>query len=249
MQRYLIKLSYDGHLFRGWQIQNDERTVQHEIEKALEKIAKVKIRITGSGRTDSGVHALAQCAHFDLPIDISESSLTKALNSTLPKDIHIIKSNVVNNDFNARFDAVKRTYIYKLMFQHDPFQRFYVSQIPRKRFDSEIFSLSLQRFVGSHDFFSFSKYNPDIKSTICKVESIIEKKVDDGITITISANRFLHNMVRRIIGTSINIGHESLDPKIITELLENPIPAHRIIFTAPPQGLYLAKIKYNNVDV
>ncbi len=249
MPRYLVKLQYDGHLFSGWQIQTNQRTVQGEIEKALAIIAKINIRITGSGRTDSGVHALEQYAHFDLPFEIKAAALVKAMNSLLPGDIRIIDAQGIIDTFNARYDAYQRSYIYRFSFDDNPFQRYYVSQIKKKRFDKEVFSRSLKLFTGKHDFYSFSKYNPDIKSTICTVQEIKYRSAGSIEEVIISADRFLHNMVRRIIGSSINVGHEKKDPVIISELLDNPVSGQPIIYTAPPEGLYLQHVHYNDVDI
>ena len=250
MPRYIIKIQYDGHLFKGWQIQNDQRTVQETIENSISVIAKHEIKITGSGRTDSGVHALGQVAHFDLDFEIRPEALIKAINSKLPNDVLITAAKIVDDNFSARYDAYKRTYIYRFSTDQNPFQRHHVSLIKRKRYDEEIFKLALKKFIGKHDFFSFSKFNPEIKSTICEVDHIAHRSdIPVGVEeVTISADRFLHNMVRRIIGTSINIGHEKEDPALITDLLCTPVSENRIIYTAPPEGLYLLKVSYPNVD-
>ncbi len=244
MNRLLMNLCYDGTSFSGWQIQPKVRTVQNSIENALQKITGIHIPVTGSGRTDAGVHARNQYAHFDLEMNITASQLTRALNSKLPADIYIKKIIPVQIDFSARYDAIKRSYEYIISKEYNPFDRFYKSYIPKLKIDTRYISSSLPFFLGEKDFTSFSKYNPDLKHCICNILDFNLKESDSDIIFTISANRFLHNMVRRIIGTLLTISHSKQDPAIIVDLFNAKDTKHKLIYTAPPQGLYLKQVEY-----
>ena len=245
MKRYLMTISYDGTNFCGWQSQKNERTVQQTIETALAIIAKEPVPIVGSGRTDAGVHALKQFAHFDFPIKMTPEQILLALNSKLPEDIRTIKIIQVNDDFSARYDAIQRKYIYLIAKERTPFNRFYKSFFPRIKIVPEKIENCLSYFEGKHDFTSFSKFNPDITSQICYVQSFIFKEKKDDFIFEIDANRFLHHMVRRIIGTILNISNSEQKPEIIIELFNLKNPENKLIATAPPEGLYLADVIYS----
>lgn len=244
MKRFLLRLAYDGTNFYGWQIQKNGRTVQQTIETALFELAGEKIAVTGSGRTDSGVHALRQYAHFDLPLSITADQLCKALRTKLPHDIGRLEAFEVSEEFNARYDAFKRSYKYIITKERTPFNRYYKSFIPRLKLDNTKIEAALPYFLGKHDFTSFSKLNPDLKHNFCDLQQFKVSFDGDDIIFEISANRFLHNMVRRLVGTVVNISHTDTDPKIITELIALENPSHRLIQTAPAQGLYLKEVHY-----
>ena len=244
MKRYLMTISYDGTNFCGWQSQKRGRTVQQIIENALAIIAKELVPIIGSGRTDSGVHALKQYAHFDFPIKMTSEQILLALNSKLPEDIRAIKIIQVKDDFSARYDAIQRKYIYLIAKERTPFNRFYKSFFPRIKIVPEKIENCLPYFEGKYDFTSFSKFNPDITNQICYVQSFIFKERKDDYKFEICANRFLHNMVRRIIGTILNISNSNQQSEIITDLFNQKNPENKLIATAPPEGLYLADVIY-----
>lgn len=244
MKRILLRLAYDGTDFCGWQTQKSGRTVQQTIEKALFELAGEKIAVTGSGRTDSGVHALRQYAHFDLPLKMTTDQLVRAMRTKLPHDIGMMKAFEVKDDFNARYDAFRRSYRYIITRERTPFNRFHKSFIPRLRLDNERIKAALPYFLGEHDFTSFSKLNPDLKHNFCDLQQFDVSFENDDIIFEISANRFLHNMVRRLVGTVINISHTETDPSIIQELIGRKNPSHRLIQTAPAQGLYLREVHY-----
>jgi tRNA pseudouridine38-40 synthase len=244
MQRFRLTISYDGTHFCGWQSQKQGRTVQQTLEAALSAVAKVPVSVVGSGRTDAGVHALGQCAHVDLPIEIQPHQLVRALTTKLPHDVAITDAKLVSSQFHARYDAFRRTYLYRLTLQRTPFNRDFCSFMPKLRICPEHIAKVLPYFCGEHDFTSFSKYNPDIKSTLCNVQKCELKLVDNELQFTISANRFLHNMVRRMVGTAVLIGHHGEDPEVVSHLLARLDPSHTLIATAPPQGLYLARVEY-----
>ena len=244
MKRYVINLSYDGTFFRGWQIQNEGRTVQDTLEKALTKIAKINIKVAGSGRTDAGVHALNQFAHFDFPINMSPLQVKFALRSALPHDIRIKNVFHAEDNFNARYDALAREYLYVIGTKRTPFNRFYKSFLPKMKLGD--LHPYLDIFKGKHDFSAFSKKNPDLDNYFCTITDFDIKTDGNNYIFRIRANRFLHNMVRRIIGTILEAQTKDIEPLQLKKLLENDLTAKRnLIFTAPPQGLYLANVIYD----
>lgn len=245
MRRILLQICYDGTNFSGWQIQPDQRTVQQTIENSLSNIFKKKIPIVGSGRTDTGVHARNQFAHFDLVSSIPLQGIKNALNANLPKDIRIINAFNVNLDFHSRYDARSRVYEYILTKEYSPFYRFYKSFLPKIKFEPPVIIKCLPFFIGKHDFTAFAKHNPDLNNNLCEITDFTLNETEVDLVFEIQANRFLHNMVRRIIGTILNISHFNLDPIIINELITQKNTSHKLIYTAPPQGLYLKDVKYN----
>ncbi|MCF7859579.1 MAG: tRNA pseudouridine(38-40) synthase TruA [Candidatus Cloacimonetes bacterium] len=244
MKNYLVKLSYDGSNFCGWQIQKKGRTVQQVLESALTKIAKTEIKTTASGRTDAGVHALSQYVNFKFPITMTTRQIQLAIQSKLPADVFILEVRSVPDHFHARYDASSRTYQYILTTKYSPFTRSYKSYLPNLEIDPKIVRNCLKYFIGKHDLTSFSKFNPDIKSNICDVELFTLKKVVEDYIFAINANRFLHHMVRRIVGTILNIARTGSNPQIIQELMLAKTPNNKLITTAPPNGLYLIKVEY-----
>jgi tRNA pseudouridine38-40 synthase len=244
MTRFAVKLAYDGTNFQGWQSQRNGRTVQQEIERILLEIAKTKIKIIGSGRTDAGVHALMQFAHFDFPVKMTPLQIRKAMQVKSPPDIQILDILVTKPDFNARYDAYLRTYEYVISKERTPFNRFYKTWFKNKKIDPITIQNCLPHFIGEYDFTSFSRYNPQIKSTICQVSEFKIQFNNEDIILEISANRFLHNMVRRIVGCLVNISHVNEKPEIIRELIQAHSTQNKLITTAPPEGLYLKNILY-----
>lgn len=242
--RYLAKVSYDGTNFVGWQIQKTGRTVQAEIEQAFSQIAKNNIPVVAAGRTDSGVHAFGQYFHFDLQNKMTTDQIRLALQTKLDFDIKIISIWKVTDEFHARFKAQKRSYKYFIAKERTPFNRFYKSYFPGISLDFDKIQKCLSYFIGEHDFTSFSKFNPEIKSTICEIQDFNLIETDEDYVFIISANRFLHNMVRRLIGTIINVSRTDVDPEIIIELIEAKTTENKLITTAPAEGLYLFDVEY-----
>jgi len=239
-----MRISYDGTFFNGWQSQKKGRTVQQILEKALSEIAKQPITVIGSGRTDAGVHAFRQYAHFDFPVQMTPNQIVLALRAKLPQDVSVSRIFPVKDDFHARYNAVQRKYIYFITTNPTPFTRFYRTYFPKTFISLNKIRTTVSYFTGKHDFTSFSKFNPDIKTTICEISDFQVTEKQDDIIFEISANRFLHNMVRRIIGTIVNISRTNTNPDIVSQLIEMKNPQHKLISTAPPQGLFLAEVKY-----
>lgn len=240
--RYFIQLSYQGSAYHGWQIQPNAITVQEILQDALSKLLRKTISVTGAGRTDTGVHAKELFAHFDVDTTIDTDTLNFKLNSFLPKDIAIQSVFRVKDDAHARFHAVKRSYEYKISLKKDVFVNDY-SYYVHQHLDISKMNEASKILLDYNDFQCFSKRNTDVKTYNCKIEYAQWKQEDDMLIFTISADRFLRNMVRAIVGTLVNIGLGKLD---INDM-------HRIIsskdrseagFSVPAKGLYLTEVLY-----
>lgn len=245
MQRYKITISYDGSSFNGWQLQPNGPSIQEELEKVLARLTGETVRVHGSSRTDSGVHARKYVAHFDLQSRMKPSELRKGMNALLPSEIRILQVNTVANKFHARFNAVEKEYRYFIWNSEvlPPFLRLYRTHIT-KPLDVKAMQVAGKQLVGKHDFSAFSA-NPDrkIESTVREIKELKVCKRGSEIVIIIRADGFLYRMVRSIAGYLIRVGTGELDVST----------AHKILFsrnrtavvpTAPPQGLFLWNIKY-----
>lgn len=243
MNRYKLLIKYDGGRFCGWQIQKDKRTVQGVIENALSQVFKIKSRVIiyGAGRTDSGVHAYQQVAHFDFLTNLSENNLKNAINSKLEIDCKIISVRIVNNDFHARFSAIRRQYLYQcyigdsILYRN---QSWFLNKVKYRCLNS-----LAKEIIGTHDFLSFSKYNPNLSNTKCKIYQSKWILYEDMVIFSVVSNRFLHHMIRYLVGTMIAVSEDRFSKKSFKFLLENPEKSVRI-FKAPPQGLILNRIDY-----
>lgn len=247
--RYFMTFSYDGSNFSGYQRQPNKRTVQQEIENALEKINNKKTEIHASGRTDAKVHALNQKAHFDIDINITEDKLQKGLNSLLPDDIYIKKIEPVSDEFHARFNAIGKEYIYVInMGEYNPLEKNYVYQYNKKLDVSEM-QRALKYLEGSHSFKSFTKTNEEKTAKEDYIRTLsqtsIERDLKDvnKITLVFIGTGFLRYMVRNIVGTLIEIGEGKMKSEDIIEILkqEDRTKAGK---TANPEGLYLKNVFY-----
>ena len=245
--RYLITVSYDGTLFSGYQKQPKERTVQGELEKALKEISGgKKIDVHASGRTDRGVHAIAQRVHFDLDMNITLEKLAKGLNSILPEDIFVRKVEEVPEDFHARFSAIGKEYIYKLnMGEYNPLERNYVYQY-NKKLDVVEMERAMKYLEGTHNFKSFTKTDEekdDYVRTISQTNLIRDAKDINKITLVFVGTGFLRYMVRNMVGLLIEIGlGKRKSEDVITILNKEDRTSSGI--TALPNGLYLKDVFY-----
>jgi tRNA pseudouridine38-40 synthase len=242
--RWLIALSYDGSGFHGWQIQPNGRSVQGELEKALIGIAKTRIPIIGAGRTDTGVHAERQYAHFSLDTAMNERQMVLALQTQLTREIRVISAQIVPDDFSARYDAIRRTYRYDIATVRTPFNRLYASVFQRFRFIPERIPEYLPHFLGKHDFSAFAKHDNELENHLCDVKSIDFYPNGSLWSMRISADRYLHNMVRRIVGCAVFLSSHGLPPETIDALLLTKVSNQRLIATAPAEGLYLENVEY-----
>lgn len=242
--RYLIKFSYDGTLFYGYQKQPGKRTVEGELEKALFDINNHKeTRIFSSGRTDRGVHALGQTAHFDLDVNITEYKLKCALNSLIPEDIHVIEAKEVDDEFHARFMVDKKTYKYYLnMGEYNPLERNSVYQY-NKELDIDKMMKAIKDFIGTYDFKIFASSEVIKESYVRTIyDTNIEVK-NDIVIFTFTGNGFMKYQVRNMVGTLIKIGKGKIDVDSIKRLLDRSLDS-KYVFTAKPEGLYLVDVYY-----
>ncbi len=242
--RYLIKFSYDGTLFLGYQKQPNKRTVEGELEKALYSINNHKAtRIYSSGRTDRGVHALGQTAHFDLEVNITLYKLKCALNSLLPDDIHVIEVNNVDESFHARFLVKKKTYKYYLnMGEYDPTRRNIIYQY-NKLLDIDSMCYAIKSFCGQHDFKIFTSMEAVKTSYVRTIYDATIEVLGDLVVFTFTGDGFMKYQIRNMVGTLIKIGKGKLDKNIIDKLLNNEL-SNKYVYTAKPEGLYLVDVYY-----
>lgn len=244
MPRYKIIFSYDGSNFHGYQIQPKLRTIQGELEKAVSYLnQQTKTSVQSSGRTDGGVHALKQVAHFDLNIEIPEYKIKQGLNTLLPNDIHIIDVEQVDESFHARFSAKKKEYIYKInLTEYNPMMRNYEYQYG-KELDLEKIEMVLKDFEGTHDFTAFissEDQREDKVRTIYKTKMSVQKK---HVTISFQADGFMKYQVRNMVGLLIEIGSGKKEGEEVKRLL-NRKDRKISIKIAPAEGLYLRKVWY-----
>ena len=246
--RYLMTFSYDGSKYQGYQKQPNGKTVQEEIEKALFKIAGNKIvSIHASGRTDAGVHAINQKAHFDFNHEIEIERLKYSLNSMLPNDIFIKKIEIVEDDFHARFDVASKEYIYKLnMGEYNPIEKDYVFQCCKK-LDTNEMMRALKYLEGTHDFRSFTKVDEekDFVRTIIRTNLLIDSKNKNFITFVFIGTGFMRYQIRNMVGTIIEIGEGKRKSTDILDILSAKDRTKAGI-TAPSSGLYLKNVDYND---
>ena len=241
--RYLMIFSYDGSVFNGFQRQKNKKTVQGEIEKVLFTLSGKKIDIHASGRTDTGVHALNQKAHFDLDMDIKINNLKMFLNRKLKGEIYIKDICVVDDFFHARYNVVSKTYIYKInTLEFDPFFKNYVYQY-NKPIDIALLTEASIYFLGEKDFRSLCKKESEKENCVRCISSIDISSNDGIVTIEISANGFLRGMVRVIIGILLDINSGKKSISDINKILLSKSRTHNTKL-AIANGLYLKEVNY-----
>jgi tRNA pseudouridine38-40 synthase len=239
--RYFIELAYNGKEFFGWQKQPKQISVQEVIEKALSTLLRTPIAITGAGRTDTGVHAKKMFAHFDFDGELN-SDLVHRMNAFLPKDIVIYQIYSVSPEAHARFDATERTYHYFVQMGKDAFNFDSSWQV---RFDLDIDKMNqaAQNLVGTKDFSSFAKIHTDVKTHICTVKFAEWIRCGNELRFTITADRFLRNMVRAIVGTLVDVGKGKISLEDFNKIIEQKDRSFAS-GSAPAQGLYLVDVVY-----
>lgn len=241
--RYFIEFSYNGKNYFGYQIQPNQISVQEVLENALSTILRQEIKTTGAGRTDTGVHAKKIYAHFDVENDLNENFIQQ-LNSFLPRDISVKKIFKVKEDFHARFDATFRTYEYFISLEKNPFSQDFSWQLRKPLLDIEKMNEACKILFEYEDFTSFAKLHADNKTNFCKIYKAEWEQNGSELKFTISADRFLRNMVRAIVGTMVEVGSGKIQPKdlhtIIKEKNRNSAGT-----SAPAQGLFLVDVGYD----
>ena len=247
MARYKLLIEYDGYGFCGWQRQEEEESIQGSIEKALYKMAEQPVTVVGAGRTDAGVHALGQVAHFDMigKRSYDTQEILGALNFYLKaKKISILSIEKADDNFHARFSAKSRSYKYKIVNRSAPLAvQAGMAWHIKEQLDIELMNKAAQILVGKHDLTSFRSTQCQSPNPIRTIDSISLIQKDENIEMKITAPSFLHNQVRIIIGSLRKIGNLSWEPEKLQHVLrakDRKLSAE----TAPPDGLYLEKILY-----
>ncbi|WP_306350992.1 tRNA pseudouridine(38-40) synthase TruA [Flavobacterium sp. '19STA2R22 D10 B1'] len=240
--RYFIELAYNGKDYHGWQYQPNAASVQETLNNALSVLFNTKIEIMGAGRTDAGVHAKQMYAHFDIPIEIDVISWVRKLNSYLPKDIVIFKIIPVQDDAHTRFDATRRSYEYhihqfKNVFEHEGSWYFH------QKLNIDLMNEAGKLLLNHTDFKCFSKSNTDVNTYNCDIFEARWTQHQDKLVFSISADRFLRNMVRAIVGTMVNVGLEKISLDDFKMILESR-DRNKAGFSVPAHGLYLTKVVY-----
>lgn len=244
LQRYFLALSYDGTAYHGWQVQQNAVSVQEKLNVALQKILRRPIETTGAGRTDTGVHAKQLYAHFDCAVDaipVPERFL-HSLNALLPADISVSALFPVAPEAHARFDATERSYEYHIHFQKDPFLQNKSWQI-RDLPDVERMNKASHYLLGKQDFGCFSKSHTQVFTNICTIKRAEWVLTDGKLVFHITADRFLRNMVRAIVGTLLDIGLKGKTPASILDVIQSQDRAQAGT-SVPAHGLYLTKVLY-----
>jgi len=238
---YRIDLSYVGTCYHGWQSQPNATSVQETLEDALSKVLREKISVTGCGRTDTGVHAEYYVAHFDAQAEIDEK-LTDRLNGLLPSDISVFSIKHVADNFHARFDATKRSYKYVITQRKNPFLKGF-SWYVRCPLDVAKMQEAANQLFDYIDFTSFSKLHTDVKTNNCRICRADFEVCNDLIVFHISADRFLRNMVRAIVGTLVEVGKGKLSVEDFCRIIEskNRCEAGQSV---PADGLFLTEVEY-----
>lgn len=244
MRRIKLTVAYDGTDYCGWQVQPNGITVEGVLNQALSELTGEEIKVTGASRTDAGVHAEGNVAAFDTKTGIPPERIAYAVNQRLPEDIVVVKSEEVPADWHPRYQDSVKTYEYRILNREmpDPIYRFTTFHVS--------YSLNLDAMReaavylrGEHDFKSFCSIHTDVKSTVRTIYDLIIEKDGDVITLRISGNGFLYNMVRIIAGTLINVGRGAWPPEKIKEILE-AADRGKAAATAPAKGLVLKHIRY-----
>lgn len=246
-QRYFIELAYDGTNYHGWQVQPNAVTVQEVLNDALFTILREPVETTGCGRTDTGVHARQLYAHFDFESDKNDSTIdliktVSSLNAILPDDIAVKRILPVHVDAHARFDAVSRSYEYHVHFEKDPFKINQSWQL-RDKPDMALMNVAAKIIMEYADFSCFSKSNTQTFTNNCKITRAEWVYSGHCLVFNISADRFLRNMVRAIVGTLIQVGKKEIAPEEVRAIIESKNRSNAGT-SVPACGLYLTEVKY-----
>jgi tRNA pseudouridine38-40 synthase len=245
-RRLKLVIAYDGAPFAGWQSQSHRNTIQDQLEHAFERVVGRPVRVHGAGRTDAGVHALAQCAHTDLPDGgLSTGRWTEALNALLPPTIRVLRCQYVSNDFHARLSAKRKIYRYRIWLAPvlPPFEYHRAWHIPRP-VDLKILKQTAKQFVGPHDFNGFAaKRGRREKSTVRTIYSVRVRQKGPCTTIEFDGDGFLYKMVRLIVGSVVKCALGKMRIEDVTTRL-NSGQVGQTRFVAPAEGLFLVRVRY-----
>ena len=237
--RYFIEFAYKGTAYHGSQVQPNGVTVQQVLEQAMFTVLRTPVALTFAGRTDAGVHAEQMFAHFDLE---TQPPTPDRLNRLLPDDIAVYDIRPVADDLHARFSATGRTYEYRISTRKSPFSRQTRTYVP-SLLDYTAMNEAARYLLGTHDFASFCKVHTDVKTTICTVTEAQWRTDNEGAVFTITADRFLRNMVRAVVGTLLEVGRHKLSPQQF-EVIILSRSRQAAGQSAPPEGLFLTHVSY-----
>ncbi len=240
--RYFIEISYQGKKYHGWQSQPDANSIQEEINKAVSVVLQEEIIVLGAGRTDTGVHAEQMFAHFDTTQDLDMNYVFK-FNSVLPEDIVVHALKKVHNDAHARFDAVSRSYQYKIWLGRNPFLLDSTWQFHYQKLDVNAMNEAATLLLEYENFQAFSKVKTEVKTFNCDVTEAIWVQSGNELTFHISANRFLRNMVRAIVGTLVDVGKHKISKEEFKNIIVSRDRSNAGL-SVPAKGLYLTEITY-----
>jgi tRNA pseudouridine38-40 synthase len=240
--RYFIELSYNGKNYHGWQIQPDAISVQEKLNYAISTILQENIQVVGAGRTDTGVHASQMFAHFDVDRELEKNIIFK-LNSILPNDISVQDFYLVDDEKHVRFDATSRSYEYKIWLGRNPFLLDFSWQIHSQKPDVSLMNEAAKLLLEYTDFQCFSKVKTDVYTYNCDVTEAFWKENNKELTFYISANRFLRNMVRAIVGTLLDVGLSRITVDDFRKVIESKNRSNAGL-SVPAKGLFLTNIKY-----
>jgi tRNA pseudouridine38-40 synthase len=240
--RYFIELSYNGKKYHGWQIQPDAVSVQEKLNDAVSTVLQEKIEVVGAGRTDTGVHAAQMFAHFNVESSIVGNVVHK-VNSILPNDITVQNIFSVAEEKHARFHAVSRSYEYQIWLGRNPFLLDFSWQIHSKKLNLFKMNAAAKILLEYKDFQTFSKVKTEVYTFNCDVKAAFWKQEGSLLTFHISANRFLRNMVRAIVGTLVDVGLEKISTNEFRQIIESKNRRNAGL-SVPAKGLFLTQIKY-----
>ena len=240
--RYFIELSYLGKNYHGWQIQPDANSIQEELNNAISTVLQEEISVVGAGRTDTGVHASQMFAHFDTAEDLDKNIAFK-FNSLLPEDIVIHDVKKVADDKHARFDAVTRSYEYRIWLGRNPFLLETTWQLFHQKLDVDAMNKAAEMLLKFEDFQAFSKVKTEVKTFNCKVVSAVWTQEENQLIFHITANRFLRNMVRAIVGTLVDVGKHKITKQDFRNIILSKDRANAGL-SVPAKGLFLTEITY-----
>ena len=243
MMRYFINISYNGKNYHGWQIQKNAVTVQSTIQDVISKILGKSTDIVGSGRTDTGVHAKSQVAHFDVNKEVDNDFIYR-VNAFLPQDISINSVNQVDDNSHARFDAISREYIYKIHDLKSPFVDG-LSVFYNKKINMDLINEACSTIMKNLDFQSFSKVKTEVKNFNCTISHASIRRKNNFYLFKFCADRFLRGMVRALVGTLLQLNEGKINLKEFNLIFEKKNREYAGP-SAPPYGLYLNKVNYNS---
>jgi len=240
-----ITIEYDGTRYSGWQKQKNAEGIQDMVTNAIRQVTGETVKLNASGRTDAGVHALGQTATFNLEANIPVKSIPKAINTYLPKDIVILKAEVVDNEFHARYSAKGKKYMYIINnSEYRSALNYSKEYYFPKQLDYKKMKKAAEYFIGTYDFKGFMSSGSSVKDTVRTISKIqLKRREDDRIVMNIVGNGFLYNMVRIIAGTLVDVGLGKIEPSEIRDIIKSK-DRTRAGKTLPAQGLYLVEVYY-----